>query len=154
MPLSTSLERYPQRRRQLLEQLTARLPEWFGLPVANLAYAAQAEILPGYVAHIDGLPRGLLLLKTHSAISVEIHWMGVDPDCHRAGVGRALVAAACAAARADGAEVAFVYTLHPKVAYEPYARTRRFYEAMGFRYVLEEPAPDRDNPLALYMKGL
>jgi hypothetical protein len=48
----------------------------------------------------------------------------------------------------------FVSTLHPRVSHEPYERTRLFYEAIGFRYVLEEQFPDKANPLALYMKCL
>ncbi len=154
MPLSISLEPDPRRKRQVLEQLTAALPEWFGQSAANRGYAEQAEKLPGYIASVDGVPRGLLLLKTHSPVSAEIHWMGVDLQCHRTGIGRALVETACAAARADKAAFLFVYTLHPGVAYEPYQRTRRFYEAMGFRYVLEEQMPDKANLLAIYMKSL
>jgi ribosomal protein S18 acetylase RimI-like enzyme len=154
MPPSISREPDPRRKRQVLEQLTAGLPEWFGQPAANRAYAEQAEKLTGYIATVDGAPRGLLLLKKHSAVSAEIYWMGVDRMCHRSGIGRALVEAACAAAKADKAAFLFVYTLHPSVAYEPYDRTRRFYEAMGFRYVLEEQVPDAANPLAIYMKSL
>jgi ribosomal protein S18 acetylase RimI-like enzyme len=154
MTLSISLEADPRRKRQLQEQITARLPEWFGQRAANLAYAAQAERLPGYVATVDGAPKGLLLLKTHSEISAEILWLGVDRECHRSGIGRALVEAACDASQADGARLLFVRTLHPRVAYEPYQRTRRFYEAVGFRYVLEEAWPDPDNPIALYLRSL
>jgi GNAT superfamily N-acetyltransferase len=154
MPLSISLEPDPQRKRQLQEQLTAGLPEWFGQPAANRAYAEQAEWLTGYVASKDGAPRGLLLLKTHSAVSAEIYWMGVDPAHHRSGIGRALVEAACAAARQDKALFMFVHTLHPRVAYEPYVRTRRFYEALGFHYMLEALGTDEANPLAIYMKRL
>ena len=154
MPLSISLEPDPRRKRQVLEQLTAGLADWFGQPAANRAYAGQAERLPGYIACVDSVPRGLLLLKRHSVVSAEIYWMGVDRASHRSGIGGALVEAACAAARADGAAFLFVYTLHPSVAYEPYERTRRFYESTGFRYVLEEQVPDATNPLAIYMKSL
>jgi ribosomal protein S18 acetylase RimI-like enzyme len=154
MPLSISLEPDPRRKRQVLEQLTAGLPEWFGQPTANRAYAEQAEKLAGYIASIDGVPRGLLLLKRHSTVSAEVYWLGVDRACHRSGIGGALVEVASAAAKAEGAAFLFVYTLHPSVAYEPYDRTRRFYESMGFRYVLEEQVPDEDNPLAIYMKVL
>jgi GNAT superfamily N-acetyltransferase len=154
MSLSIALEPDPQRKRQLLKQLTAGLPEWFGQPAANRAYAEQAERLTGYVASIEGLSRGLLLLKTHSAVSAEIYWMGVDPQCHRSGIGHALVEAACFAARQDKALFMFVQTLHGRVAYEPYARTRRFYEALGFRYMLEAQGTDEANPLAIYMKRL
>jgi ribosomal protein S18 acetylase RimI-like enzyme len=148
MTLSISLEPDPRRKRQLQEHLTAQLPEWFGQRASNLAYAAQAEVLPGYVASVDGVPRGLLL-KMHSGISAEIFWLGIDPACHRSGIGRALVEAVSGSAR-----FLFVRTLHPRVAYEPYQHTRRFYEALGFRYVLEEQVPDPDNPLALYLKDL
>jgi GNAT superfamily N-acetyltransferase len=108
--------------------------------------------LPGYVAWLDREANGLLLYKRHSPISAEIFWLGVDPRWHRCGIGRALVKAACDAAGSDGVNFLFVCTLHPKVDYEPYERTRRFYEAMGFRYVLEEQNPDETNPLAFYMK--
>jgi len=154
MTLSITLEPDPRRRRELLERLTAGLPEWFGLPVANRAYAEQAERLPGHVATVDGVPCGLLLLKRHSPVSAEIYWLGVDRARHRCGIGRALVEAAGAGARMDGIAFLFVHTLHPKVADESYARTSRFYEAVGFRYVLEPQVPPDANPLGIYMKSL
>jgi GNAT superfamily N-acetyltransferase len=154
MALTVSLETGRLAKRRLQERLSTRLPEWFGQSESNLKYAAQSERLPGYVAWLDGKPKGLLLYKRHSPISGEIHWLGVDPRWHRCGIGRALVEAACDAAHSDGVRFLFVCTLHPSVDYEPYERTRHFYEAMGFRYVLEEPRPDETNPLAVYMKCL
>ena len=69
-------------------------------------------------------------------------------------MGRALAEAAFQAARSDAVKFLFVCTPHPSASYEPYQRTRHFYEAMGFHYVLEEPFPDETNPLAFYMKCL
>jgi GNAT superfamily N-acetyltransferase len=152
--LAVSLEADRFAKRSLQEHLSALLPEWFAQSDSNLKYAAQSEVLSGYVARLDGEPRGLLLLKKHSAISAEIYWLGVDPRCHRRGIGRALVEAACEAARSVGEKFLFVCTLYPGAAYEPYRRTRLFYEAMGFQYVLQEPFPDETNPLAFYMKCL
>ena len=148
MTLLISLVRNPRVKRQLQEELTRCLPEWFGQRTSNQKYAAQAEILPGYVAYVDGTAKGLLLLKKHSRISAEIYWLGVDRDCHRSGIGRALVEAACKAARADQARYVFVCALHPRVSYEPYERTRRFYEAMGFNCA-RGAVPGRGQPSGL-----
>ena len=81
--------------------------------------------------------------------------MGGDPAYHRLGIGRALIEAAVEAVRTRGVRYQFVATLHPAIPYEPYERTRRFYEAMGFAFVLEEQFPtDPANPLGYYLKQL
>lgn len=147
------LETDPDRKRQLQMRLTAQLPEWFGQPDSNAQYARQAEVLNGFVAEVDHDPCGLLLLKRTSPISAEIYWMGVTPAQHRQGVGRALVRAASEAARARGAKYLFVATLHPDVPFEPYRRTRAFYQSMGFAHVLEEQFPaNRNSPIGYYMR--
>ena len=147
------LETDPDRKRQLQMRLTAQLPEWFGQPESNAEYARQAAVLDGFVAEVDQNPCGLLLLKSASPISAEIFWMAVTPARHRQGVGRALVRAASEAARAGGAKYLFVATLHPDDPYEPYRRTRAFYQSMGFGYVLEEQFPTNpNNRIAYYMR--
>jgi GNAT superfamily N-acetyltransferase len=143
------------RKRILQERLTALLPEWFGKAESNAIYAQMAERLEGFVAEESGAERGLLLLERHSPLSAEIAWMGVEPSHHRSGVGRALCEAAQTAARNSGVKYFFVATLHPDDPYEPFQRTRRFYEAMGFYYVLKEQFPsDPSNPGAYYLKPL
>ena len=98
---------------------------------------------------------GLLLFKYHSPSSAEVYWTGVDPTCHRSGIGRALMEAAVGGARARGVRYLFVATLPPADPYEPYQRSRRFYEAMGFVYVLQEQfSADPENPMAYYLKQL
>jgi GNAT superfamily N-acetyltransferase len=154
MSIVVSLENDPSRKREIQQQLTALLPEWFGRAEANFHYARQAEVLAGYVARMGGEAKGMLLLKTCSLISAEIYWMGVQPHCHRSGIGRALIEAACEALRAHGVKFLFASTLHPSERYEPYRRTRRFYEAMGFEYVLEEQFPAGGSPLGYYMKQI
>ena len=77
--------------RRLLEDLTTRLPEWFGQPESNRHYAY-----------------------------------------HRQGIGQALVGAIEGRLRQEGLKYLFVMTLHPNDPYEPYRRTRAFYERLGF----------------------
>jgi hypothetical protein len=53
--------------------------------------------------------------------------------------------------------VLLVTTLHADVDYEPYRRTRSFYEALGFEYASstrEGSAGPTSDPLACYRKAL
>ena len=156
MEVSIAEEKDPVLRRRILETLTARLPEWFAQAESNRHYAEQAEVLEAWVARIGGRPVGLLLLKRHSAISAEIFWLGVDLDHHRQGVGKALVGAVERRLREEKIRFLFVMTLHPDDPYEPYRRTRLFYERMGFALVLSSGRAlgPSSNPLAYYLKLL
>ena len=157
MEVSIAEEKDPALRRRFLETLTARLPEWFAQAESNRHYAAQAEILEAWVAQIDGRPGGLLLLKRHGAVSAEIYWLGVDPDHHRQGIGRALIGAVEHRLKEEKIRFLFVVTLHPEDPYEPYQRTRLFYERMGFALALSSGralATSSSNPLAYYLKLL
>jgi ribosomal protein S18 acetylase RimI-like enzyme len=107
--------------------------------------------LPTFAAGEDGF----LSLKLHTPHAAEVYVMGVLPNRHRAGLGTALLAAAEHYLRARGFEYLQVKTLGPSRPSEPYARTRRFYEARGFR-VLEEIHGlwDEGNPCLLMVKRL
>jgi hypothetical protein len=55
------------------------------------------------------------------------------------------------------ARLPFVMRLHPDDPYEPYRRTRLFYERMGFELALSSGqglAASSSNPLAYYLKPL
>ena len=139
--------------------ILAELPQWFGLAQSNAAYAAHAEREEAFVAEQDGRALGLMCLVDHGFSALEIHLLAVRPDEHRRGVGRALVKKALAVARELGRPYLTVKTRGPSLPYEPYERTRAFYEAVGF-VALEElteiwgpenpclimlmPAPKRD----------
>lgn len=148
MGVSIAREENPAASRRLLETLTAYLPEWFAQPDANRHYAEQAEILEAWVARLDGSARGLLLLKRHGAVSAEIYWLGVDPEHHREGIGKALIGAIENRLRKEKVKYLVVTTLHPDDPYEPYRGTRAFYERLGFELLLSR------DPLACYLKPL
>lgn len=155
MKVDVFLEADPLRKRELQERLTALLPQWFGRPDSNAKYARQAELLDGYVAETERGRRGLVLVKWTSPASAEIYWIGVDPEFRGSGIGRALIEAAIEAACKRGVRYLFVMTLHPDNPDEPYRETRKFYDALGFVYVLEEQDPsDPDCPMAWYLKHL
>jgi GNAT superfamily N-acetyltransferase len=120
------------RAARVAEQVLRALPEWFGLEEPLLEYVAAARRLPTYIASVDGRDAGFLTLERHTPAAAEIHAMGVLPHVHRHGLGRALVEAAVADATAEGIRLLQVKTLGASHPSEAYARTRRFYEALGF----------------------
>jgi GNAT superfamily N-acetyltransferase len=131
------------------------LPEWFGIEEALLEYEREVEHLPTFLAKSDDQVLGFLSLKRHYSASAEILVMGVCPDAQRAGIGRALIQAAEAYAGGLGVEYLQVKTLGPSRPDEGYARTRAFYEGMGF-CPLEEFTQiwDEHNPCLILVKRL
>jgi GNAT superfamily N-acetyltransferase len=131
------------------------LPDWFGIEEAILNYAREIEHLPTFLAKTDGGVLGFLSLKKHNLFSAEIYVMAVRPDDHRDGIGRALVESADSYARGLGVEYMQVKTLGPSRPNEEYARTRAFYEAMGFRPMEEFTRIwDEFNPCLIMIKSL
>jgi coenzyme F420-0:L-glutamate ligase/coenzyme F420-1:gamma-L-glutamate ligase len=116
-------------RSRIAETVLRALPDWFGIEEATRAYIDDVAALPTF-ATADGA--AFLSLKLHTQRSGEIHVMGVRPERHRDGLGRQLVRTAEAWCAANGIEYLQVKTLAETHPSEHYARTRSFYEAMGF----------------------
>jgi ribosomal protein S18 acetylase RimI-like enzyme len=117
--------------------ILAELPEWFGLPESNAAYAELATSEPAWVAEEGAAALGLMVLKDHGFDAIEIYLLAVRPALHNKGVGRALIEVARKVAADRGAAYLTVKTRGPSKPYEPYARTRGFYEAVGFTAIEE-----------------
>jgi len=83
--------------------------------------------------------------------TAELTWIGVSPELHRRGVGRALVKEIEGELAQRGVQSLQASTLAPTVEYEPYARTRNFYHAIGFSDVRidEKWFPTGDDRLLL-----
>jgi coenzyme F420-0:L-glutamate ligase/coenzyme F420-1:gamma-L-glutamate ligase len=119
----------PAERSRLAESILRTLPEWFGIEDATRAYIDDVAGMQTFATEDRA---GFLSLKLHTPRSAEIHVMGVAPDRHREGIGRALVRTAEAWCADVGVEYLQVKTLAPARPDENYARTRAFYEAVGF----------------------
>jgi ribosomal protein S18 acetylase RimI-like enzyme len=131
------------------------LPEWFGIEAAILQYEREINNLPTFLAKSDGQVLGFLSLKQHNSYSAEVYVMGVRSETQRGGIGRALVEAAEAHARGLGIEYMQVKTLGPSNPDPGYARTRAFYEALGFRPLEElKQIWDEQNPCLIMVKQL
>ena len=116
----------------ICREILATIPEWFGMPASNAEYEHLSEVGPAVIALDDAAPVGLMLLKRHFATTLEVYFLAVGRDRHRQGAGRALMAHAEAIARHEGRRFVMVKTQGPSANYEPYERTRRFYEALGY----------------------
>ncbi|MCX6037863.1 MAG: GNAT family N-acetyltransferase [Chloroflexi bacterium] len=131
------------------------LPDWFGIEEAILDYEREIEHLPTFLAKADGSVLGFLSLKQHNPFSAEIHVMAVHPSAQRGGIGRALVTTAEDHARGLGVEYMQVKTLGSSRPEDGYARTRAFYEALGFRPLEEfKQIWDENNPCLVMVKRM
>ena len=153
--MTITIEERPAGSGAICHGILATIPEWFGLPASNAEYEGLAEDGPAVVALADGQPVGLMLLKRHFATTLEVYFLAVLRDRHRQGAGRALMAHAESVARAEGRRFVTVKTRGPSLPYEPYERTRRFYEAVGYA-ALEEIVEiwGPENPALLMAKAI
>jgi GNAT superfamily N-acetyltransferase len=117
--------------------ILAELPEWFGIPESNTAYAEAAERQPTWVAQESGEPLGVMVLTDPGFSALDVHLLAVRPRAHRQGVGKALIQQARAIARELEKPYLTVKTQGPSAGYESYGRTRAFYEVVGFKGVEE-----------------
>jgi coenzyme F420-0:L-glutamate ligase/coenzyme F420-1:gamma-L-glutamate ligase len=118
----------PAERSRIAEHVLRDLPEWFGIEEATQSYIDGAASLTTLAVGDEGF----LCLKRHTPRAAEIWVMGVRRKRHRGGVGRALVRAAEAWCGANGVDYLQVKTLSHTKADANYARTRAFYDALGF----------------------
>jgi ribosomal protein S18 acetylase RimI-like enzyme len=140
----------------IARRILTSLPAWFGIPDAVEDYVELADRTPSFVARSDEDEAvGFLTLVRHGPHAAEVAVMGVLPEYHRHGIGRRLIEAAESSLRVAGVEYLQVKTLSAASPDEGYARTRAFYQALGFR-VLEELADlwDARNPAVLLVKRI
>jgi N-acetylglutamate synthase-like GNAT family acetyltransferase len=104
---------------------------------------------------VDGEIAGFAAIHHHNADSAELHIIAVSRECHRRGVGRLLLKRIEREAVDAGARLLEVKTLGPSREDEGYARTRKFYLAMGFIPLEETTALwGEDNPALIMVKPL
>jgi len=131
------------------------LPDWFGIEQSIVDYSAEIDRLPTWlVCDLEKLI-GFLSIKQHYATSAEVYVMGIRQEWQRQGIGSELMRRVQEWLKADGCEFLQVKTLGDSHSDENYARTRIFYEAMGFRPLEEfERIWDEYNPCLIMIKHL
>lgn len=136
------------------EAILRSLPDWFGIEESLAQYVRDLERFPGYVIIASGELVGFLAVRRHFPASAEIHVIAVRAGHHRRGVGRELVEHAAALLRADGVTLLQVKTLGPSRPSPHYARTRLFYESLGFVPLEENDLWGPVNPCLILVRPL
>jgi GNAT superfamily N-acetyltransferase len=134
-------------------EVLVALPHWFGFPDSVADYVESADTHPTVVATTEGRNCGILTLRLHTPYAAEIVVMGVLPERHRGGIGRAMLSVAETWLAERDITYLQVKTLSPRSADEGYAATRAFYFDCGFRPL--EEMPDlwgRDQPALVMIK--
>lgn len=99
---------------------------WAGPRIVTRGRVHEADRLPGFVAHVDGRPAGLL---TYRPAGDDCEIVSLDATAEGCGVGTALVAAVRATALAAGCRRLWLITTNDnRVAL-------RFWQRRGFRIV-------------------
>lgn len=126
-------------KREIAARILRTLPDWFGLPESTRAYIEESAAMPFFAYRQAGEAVGFVALKETGPYTAEIFVMGVLPEYHRKGIGRALFGALYEYAKEKGYEFLQVKTVDAG-HYEEYDRTRLFYEGLGFRKLEVFPA--------------
>jgi ribosomal protein S18 acetylase RimI-like enzyme len=112
-------------------------------------------MLPSLLAVVDNECVGFLTFKLHNEYAAELYIMGVRPEYHRQGIGRALVRRLESILRQQSIEYCQVKTLADSDLDTFYAQARAFYFSMGFRPLeVFTQLWGEDNPCMLMVKRL
>ncbi|MGI0148888.1 MAG: GNAT family N-acetyltransferase [Thermoplasmata archaeon] len=118
--------------RILMLTLARSLNEWFndeGLAQMERDLAHHG----GFVAVDYDRVIGFVTWRRIDPESADLSWLAVAREHHRTGVGTALLEALEERLHSDGVRRLEVSTVADSLDYEPYARTRAFYRARGFK---------------------
>ena len=139
------------RREAIAREILEALPDWFGIRKSREAYIQGSRAQPFWADLENGAARGFLALKETSPYTAELAVMGVLPECHRQGVGRALFEAFRQYAKGRGYMFLQVKTVR-EGCYAAYDRTNAFYRSLGFRELECFPTLwDEQNPCQIYV---
>jgi GNAT superfamily N-acetyltransferase len=117
---------------RLCREITADLPEYFGLPEMNEHYAIGVRSRHNFSAKIDGNYAGLISIDFPYPNNANIYWMAILRTYQGKGIGHKLIENSCKLAKESGATTITVETLAPFESDENYLKTYNFYQANGF----------------------
>ena len=136
------------------EHILRGLPDWFGIEEALVNYVNDIKVMQTWVARRGDTVAGFLTLNRHNAHSAEIHVMAVAQAYHGQGYGRQLIEFAQQVLQREHFDFLQVKTLATTSPDPHYARTRGFYEHLGFKPLEENLLWGKANPCLIMVKHL
>jgi len=121
------------------DRIIASLGDWFGNEEGVRQASNAVRSQSGLVVDDGMCVVGFATWVKHSEAAAEITWMAVHRQHRHAGHGSALIAQLCSILRDEGVSLLSVKTLGSAGGDPWYAETRAFYEAHGFRTLMELP---------------
>jgi len=145
----------PDEKSQICNTVLRALPNWFGNEDAIVKYANDARDMPFYCAYDDHNPVGFVSIKVHNPHTADIYVIGILQPHHGQGIGRKLIEICENFCRTHGMEFLTVKTLADTHPDPYYAKTRMFYETMGFKPLEIFPLHwDESSPCLLMAKQI
>ncbi len=140
---------------EICNRILRSLPKWFGIEKAIRDYVSAVRELDMFVALTNQDVVGFLAIKRHNPYTSEIYVMGVLEGYHRMGIGRKLVEETVEFLSRDGVKYLTVKTLSPSDPDPAYAKTREFYQAIGFLPLEEfKTLWNEENPCLMLIKTI
>jgi ribosomal protein S18 acetylase RimI-like enzyme len=122
------------------EMILRQLPEWFGAEQTAREYAVEIDSLPTFIVNVHNQLAGFITLKQQFKESAELYVLGILPQYHHQGLGRAAIETITEYCRSRGVEYLQVKTLSPSKNWPAYESTRAFYFSLGFKPLEEIPS--------------
>ena len=141
----------PEQKTAICNDVLRTLPNWFGCEESLVEYVAGVGDKPFYGVFDRNAPVGFAAVKVHNAHTAEIYVIGIKEAYHGQGIGKKLVAECEDFCRWHCMDFLTVKTLADTVDDVSYARTRGFYEAVGFRPLEVFPLHWHESSPCLFM---
>ncbi|MFP4078903.1 MAG: GNAT family N-acetyltransferase [Candidatus Izemoplasmataceae bacterium] len=142
-------------KQQITKEVLDDLPEWFGIEEATQMYIDHVKEKPFLAVYDADTIVGFYALREENRDTLDMYVLGVKKAYHAQGIGAQLQTRVDTFAKEKGYRFLIVLTLSKSRPNQAYAKTRAFYERMGFRAVYEnENIWDPSNPAELYIKVL
>lgn len=142
-------------KQKIAKEVLQDLREWFGIEEATRTYIDNVKDKL-FLAVYDGNEiAGFYALREENPDTLDMYVLGLKKAYHGQGIGAQLQNKVETFAKTKGTRFLSVLTLSRSHPDRAYAKTRAFYERMGFRAIFEsERIWGSDNPAVLYIKTL